>query len=351
MPCPDQRPPVTAQQRQHEEPEMNPFATLTPAGQCRRLHALARQALEVYDLTHIQSVPLAVHSNTLFKVTAAEGVFVLRVSIPDQRTLLEIQSELAWLAALRRETDLVVPEAIPARSGAVVVTATVPGVPEPRHCVLFRWMPGRAVPDQLPAPLAFRAGATLAQLHDHADRFQPPPPFSTTQLDRAWTFGLPAGLTSAAPDPLWPPARRHLVRRVGEEVQALLDQLYADPAQRRFLHLDFHPGNLKQHDGQIAVLDFDDTRWAYPVQDLGTALYYLFDEPGSAEMRAQFLAGYASVRPAGVPPAAQLDLCLAARQIDLLSYVLAMDVLPPAELGGWLDTVERRLRTLFPTLS
>jgi Ser/Thr protein kinase RdoA (MazF antagonist) len=327
---------------------VKPFATLTPGGQCRRLHALARQALAAYDLTSIQSVPLAVHSNTLFKVTAAEGVFVLRVSIPDQRTLLEIQSELAWLAALRRDTALIVPEAIPARSGDTVVTATVPGVPEPRHCVLFRWMPGRTVPDQLPAPIAYRAGATLAHLHDHADSFQPPTPFSTTWLDQAWTFGLPTVVTSTAPDPLWPPARRHLVLRVGEQVQALLDQLDADPAQRRFLHLDFHPGNLKQHAGQIAVLDFDDTRWAYPVQDLGTALYYLFDEPGYAEMRRQFLAGYASVRPAAVPPTSQIDLCLAARQIDLLSYVLAMDVLPPADLPRWLDTVERRLRTLFP---
>lgn len=328
---------------------MKPFATLTPGGQCRRLHGLARQALDAYDLTGIQTVPLAVHSNTLFKVTAAEGVFVLRVSVPEQRTLAEIQSELAWLAALRRDTALVVPEAVPARSGAAVVTVAAPGIPEPRHCVLFHWIAGRHPGDQLPAPVAFRAGATLAQLHDHADGFQPPPLFSTTRLDRAWTFGRPAGLTSADPDPLWPAERRRLVLRVGDKVQALLDQLYAEPAQMRFLHLDFHPGNLKQQAGQVAVLDFDDTRWAYPAQDLGTALYYLFDEPGYAAMRMHFLAGYASVRPAAVPPAAQLDLCIAARQIDLLSYVFHADVLPPAALSGWLDRVERRLRTLFPS--
>lgn len=329
---------------------MKPFATLTAGGQCRRLHALARQALDAYDLTAAHSAPLAVHSNTLFKVTAAEGVFVLRVSVPNERTQLEIESELAWIAALRRDTALAVPEAIPTRSGATVVTAAAPGVPEPRHCVLFRWMAGRTLPDQLSAPMAYQVGATLARLHDHADGFQPPAPFSTTRLDQAWTFGLPAALTNDAPDPLWPPERRRLVLWVAEQVQGLLDRLYADPAQRRFLHLDFHPGNLKQHNGQIAVLDFDDTRWAYPVQDLGTALYYMFVMADYAAVRQQFLAGYASVRPDAVPPDAQLDLCIAARQIDLLSYVLAMDVFAPAEFRDWLDTVERRLRTLFPAL-
>ena len=47
----------------------------------------------------------------------AFSMFCVPANAPGLRTELEIRSELAWLDALRRETDLLVPEAIPTRSG------------------------------------------------------------------------------------------------------------------------------------------------------------------------------------------------------------------------------------------
>jgi Ser/Thr protein kinase RdoA (MazF antagonist) len=59
-----------------------------------------------------------------------------------------------------------------------------------------------------------------------------------------------------------------------------------------------------------------------------------------------FLDGYARVRPSGVPEAEALQTAVITRQIDLLSYVLAHNVLTGAELTRWLGVVERRLRRL-----
>ena len=71
------------------------------------------------------------------------------------------------------------------------------------------------------------------------------------------------------------------------------------------------------------MLDFDDTRWAYPAQDLGIALYYLLDGPTEPVLMGAFLDGYARVRPSGVPEAEALQTAVITRQIDLLSYVQA----------------------------
>jgi len=48
-----------------------------------------------------------------------------------------------WLSALRRETELAVPEPMPTLDGELFTLVASDAVPEPRVCVLFRWLPGR----------------------------------------------------------------------------------------------------------------------------------------------------------------------------------------------------------------
>ncbi len=304
-----------------------------------------RRALAAYPISPVGVRLFAHHTNDLYRVDTPTGRLALRVSAPGQRTPVEIRSELAWLAALERETDVPVPHPLATRAGRRIVQ--VGSGATARAGVLFDWMPGRTVGDRVSPALAREAGGVLARLHDHADRFRPRGAFSDTRLDRAWLFGMPAALTQPARVVGWPRSRRALVREAGERVQAWLDGLYTDPRELRFLHLDFHSGNWKRADGQLAVLDFDDTRWAYPVQDLGIALYYLLDGPTEPVLMGAFLDGYARVRPAGVPDATVLQTAVIARQIDLLSYVVAHHALSGADLTRWLGVVEARLRRLM----
>lgn len=309
------------------------------------MNAEISKALVPYALEDARVRLLARHTNTLYRVETADERYVFRVSAPGLRTEREISSELAWLSALRRDTDLLVPEAVATRSGRRLVrvgskAAVVPGV-------LFRWIDGRVVGDRVSPALVREAGAMLARLHDHADRFKPRGAFSETRLDQAWTYSMPDVLVSQARAVGWPKARRTLLCEAAARVQTWLDGLYAEPAGLRFLHLDFHPGNWKRVDGRLVVLDFDDTRWAYPVQDLGIALYYLLDGPTEPALMGAFLDGYARVRPSGVPEAEELQTAIIMRQIDLLSYVMAHRILTGAELVHWLGVVEGRLRRLM----
>lgn len=309
------------------------------------MNPLLEQALSRYALPTHQARLLAHHTNTLYRVDTARERYVLRVSAPGQRTELEIRSELAWLSALKRDTDLLVPEPVSARNGRRVVTAGFG--PDARSCVLFKWIPGRVVGERVTASLLREAGAGLACLHDHAERFKPRGVFSTTRLDRAWPFGAPEMLAHDRRVAGWSKARRTLLREAAARVQGWLDGLCADASGLRFLHLDFHPGNWKRVDDRLALLDFDDTRWAYPAQDLGIALYYLLDGPTEPILMGAFLDGYARVRPSAVPDAEVLQTAVIARQLDLLSYVVAHDVMAGEDLTRWLGVVEGRLRRLM----
>ena len=80
---------------------------------------------------------------------------MLRIHRPALRTVEAVRSEIMWLAALRRDTDLVVPEPVSSLHLDHVTVINVEGIPEPRICILFHWINGRFLDDGLtPAHLA-----------------------------------------------------------------------------------------------------------------------------------------------------------------------------------------------------
>lgn len=332
------------------EARLPPFESLTGRGQVRRLRALARNALEHYELPVERMSLLRTGFNTIFRLdTADDRRYVLRVNYPNERTLTDIRSETAWLTALARDTDLVVPEPVATTDGDFVVTASAPGVPEPRHCAIFGWIGGRNV--RRPSKrTVYLMGETLAKLHDHADTFQPPPGFTDLALDEVWAFGVPDGLNSDAPDPNFTPERRAILREATQRVKQAIDQLYRDRSAIRFLHADLHYGNIRLQRGRLNVLDFDDSAWGHPVQDIGISLYYLQNRPDIDELRASFMEGYLSLRLSPEQYPGQIDAMIAFRRLDLLSYVTQAEH-PDirAMLPGMLERSEHALRDWLQT--
>src|SRR4051794_21980046 len=124
----------------------NSFASLTQAGQTRRLRELTLVALRQYDLDVASVRLLSNRFNTIFRIDTAGGErFVLRINRPNNRSLTDIRLELIRLDALRREADLLVSEPVSTRNGEFVTTVGTPGVPEARQVALFRWIGGHSL--------------------------------------------------------------------------------------------------------------------------------------------------------------------------------------------------------------
>ena len=83
------------------------------------------------------------------------------------------EAELLWLFALKRDTELSVPEPIAAPNGTLVHRVSTNKIPEGRVVTLLRWIPGRRIGKHPVPPLVRQIGAFMAQLHDHTERFSP----------------------------------------------------------------------------------------------------------------------------------------------------------------------------------
>lgn len=307
-----------------------PFESLTRSGQIRRMRQLAETALASYDLGTVQLTPLMHFFNTTFRIDTypispdvqqvhpAER-YVIRIHRPGTQDASTIQSELLWLLALRRDMGLVVPEPVPTRAGTLVTLAATAGVPEPRQCVIFRWVDGRFLRASLGVQELERVGAFLAQLHQHAGRFVVPEGFSRTRWDYE---GLRSGALGTDLEQSWAhlsQEERGILDAVGEKVQQTMHMLGEGREVFGLIHADFYERNYLFSHREVHAIDFDGCGWGYYLFDIGVAFSTLLARPDYPALRQAFLQGYRSVRPLSTSHEALLDTFIAAR---LMCHVL-----------------------------
>lgn len=332
---------------------MKPFQTLTQRGRARRLRQLALHALELYDLDVARLCLVTNDMNGIFRVETHLGEkWILRVTLPEGgHTRDHVTAEMDWLSALARDTDLSVPHPLPARDGGLLVEAGAVGVPEPRLCEIFSWVPGTDLANRLtPANMA-RLGTLSARLHEHARNFILQRECEILHFDRVFPFPEPVVLFEARFEGLFTPIQRRLFQQAVDWAQAAIDHLKASGEPMRLIHGDLHQWNVRIAHGVLSPIDFEDLMWGWPVQDIATTLYYSQDEPDYAQLRAAFERGYRRVSPWPERSSGEIDAFIAARALGMLNFVLQNHELlemDPIEFG--LRT-ENRLRALIETES
>jgi Ser/Thr protein kinase RdoA (MazF antagonist) len=326
------------------------FADLTRRGRARRLRPIARQALEERGLGDCSLEFLTDDTNTLFRARAASGPgFVVRIGVhgPIAHSPAEAQAETEWLASLR-ESGLKVPEPVPDRRGQLVSVLSASGVEGPRVVVVFRWLPGSLLQERL-TPANLKAyGRLAAELHRHAAGFRPPGESPLPHYDRLFPFDQPEVLFGSPSSPLLPPDRLAVFRRAAERVEEAIGRLEAT-GPMRLLHGDFHVWNVLIHRGEPAAIDFEDLMWGWPIQDIGTALYYLFHRPDFAAVRDGFRRGYERVAPWPEAAPGDLETFIAGRALVLANDVLQMapETLADLDVPEFFARAERRLRAIL----
>jgi Ser/Thr protein kinase RdoA (MazF antagonist) len=344
---------------------MKPFEILTNAGQLNRLRRLAVNALAAYDLEEPRLTPLLHEDNTTFRVDHANGErYVLRIHRP-LRTVEAVRSEMTWLAALRRETEFVVPEPIPTRNGDLVTVTGVEGVPEPRICVLFHWVEGRFLDARLTPSHLARVGALMAGLQVHGAQFQPPDGFVRGRLDnltdgarrtaaRGASEAVVRGQIDHPEDEI---AAIRLITEIcspedGARVATLIGKVREaqrvvgqGPETFGLIHGDLHQGNYLFHGDQVRAIDFDDCGYGYYLYDMAVTLSEVNRRKNTPALRKSFLAGYRRVRHFSPEQEQYLDTFIALRDLQLMTWKIEMRA-HPAFRAGWAASVKEMLQDI-----
>jgi Ser/Thr protein kinase RdoA (MazF antagonist) len=318
------------------------WESLSLRAQLRRLRRLGRTALASFGVQDAGLTLLRHEANTTFRVETVAGRFLLRINRPNVHTHETIESEMAWLTALRRETDLGVPEPVRSRDGSFVVVVEDAGVPVPHACVLMRWLDGRFSDRRLTPAQLRRVGVLEAHLHDHAESWAPPPGFRRPRVDTVTDAGKIASIagSAAASFPGDHPTRddaERCLRLVEALISADAAALVADaldpvrettrrlaqtPGSFGLIHGDLHYENFLFHDGAVRAIDFDDCGWGFHLYDLAVTLWELEERPRYCELRDALLDAYAERRALPHDHTTHLQALFVLRRMQMLTWAL-----------------------------
>lgn len=299
---------------------MKDWADLTEAGQFRRLRRLASAALTRYPIKPEQLRFVGGFTNAIFRVDTPGSTYALRVDYRGDHSDTDVENELAWLKALDSETDLDICRFVSSRDGTDYVYAAAEGIPQARRCVLFEWIPGRPLDDNITEAGYHALGRLAAGLHLHGTTFSPP--HRPLVWDRVfyWPEEVdPVVIYEPRMDRYIDKARRRTLDGALAAVATAFARL--DPAQAHVIHGDLHPSNVHRFRNRLIGFDFEDITLGHRVQDVAITLFYERDHPAYADLRTAYREGYTELAPWPVAYEGELEHFMAARSLSFVNYV------------------------------
>lgn len=293
------------------------YLALSTDQQVDALRPAARDAARQFGLD-VATIEVVRHAfNTTFAVDTVDGQrLALRVNTNSTSTPAEVIAQQVWQVAIASDTPVLVPRPIATPEGAWFAEVECAPLARTLLVTASSWLDGPDLDLDLPTLDVVRElGRAMALLHEHAADWTLPaggemPTFDTPLFgDDDHLDGSP-GLSSE---------QREVIDRARVETAAAFVRVY-DGVPRRALHADLHGGNLKWHEGRLAVFDFDDCGVGVPALDLAISTFYL--RGGDPAPEAALREGYADVAPLPDIDPADHEALIAARQLLLANSVL-----------------------------
>ncbi|MDH3377579.1 MAG: phosphotransferase [Gammaproteobacteria bacterium] len=282
--------------------------------------------VKLYDFSDDTVVsPLSESENKVFLISDPDRAdkYVARVNSGRlaYHTPPSVASELTWMMALRRDTDIVVPEVLSAKDGSLVQTITVTDVDKPRCVAIYSFIPGIEPPADELMPGFERLGEITGHMNLHAKSWTPPHQFTR----HSWT---PDNILNDRLN--WGPWQEgvgiereglKLLSQAAEVVRNRLATLSTDREYLGLIHGDLRAANLLVDGDQTAIIDFDDCGFGWYLFDLATALSFLEERADVPDLIASWLEGYRRVAQVPADMEAEIPTLITLRRIQLIGWL------------------------------
>jgi Ser/Thr protein kinase RdoA (MazF antagonist) len=277
--------------------------------------------------------------NTTYRVSDGQVSLALRLARPGYQSRAGIESELAWMSALR-EHGIDTPVAVSGLNGEIVQELALSdgGV---QLAIAFEWVEGVALPQVEELDPWNRLGEIMAEVHEHGSNWSPPPGFTRPAWDLDALVGDSPRWGTPVPDDVWSESDRRLILAARAAVRERLGQFGTAPSRFGLIHADLGFENvLVQADGKTVVIDFDDCGPSWYMYELASVLYPLEDTPAFSARRDMLTAGYREARQLPDHEIAELPTFVMCRRLATLGWTFSRGDTPHAQRQR-----ERRLAT------
>lgn len=299
--------------------------------------AATRRAMALHGYPEDAAIiPFSVTENPTYRVEAPGfDAVVLRIYHPGVRPRREIESELAWLSALQRDTDIRVPNVFPTADGSSVLEVGTSGAP--MFAAVFELVPGREMADDDLPSMMTRLGRLTAQLHTHARSWQRPAWFDRPVWNVDTTIGDSPhwGPWQAS---VFDPDERQQLERLAEALRGRLRTFGDGPDRFGLVHADLRMANVLFDGSEITVIDFDDSGFSWYLYDLAATFTFCEDRSDLDALVAAWVDSYRTVAPLPETDASEIPTFIMLRRLLVCAfagYRSDTDLVAEMHAGGY----------------
>ncbi|MCY3864070.1 MAG: phosphotransferase [Chloroflexi bacterium] len=290
---------------------------------------IAQCALNRWDIVPRKTRWLGRGSNVVFRVTAAQADYALRLHPPGSTDAARLRAELEWLTSIRRETHLLAPHPVLARVDGreqqyLALHHDLLPPPSTVYAVLFDYIGGESKPaSELSADDVYRIGVLLGALHSEA-QFKAAGDFEGRLLDWAGLFGEDSPYASPSAGASLRAEQGRILDQAAQQLRAQMSTLASKSGAMGLIHADLLAKNILFRAESIAALDFEYCGWGFYLYDLAPLLWQLKGERAADYLMLEDVMwrGYTSVRRMDEGDRALLETFIAARQIASIRWLL-----------------------------
>jgi len=259
---------------------------------------LTQLLVEQWGINDLSSVALiSARENTVFSVNAGNAKYALRVHRAGYHSDEALTSELQWMAALDSH-GVTTPKVIPTKDGTLFRHFSDS---DPRQVDLLEWVLGTPLGaidkggNECGTGIAENysmVGSLMAKLHNQSEVWERPIGFTRHYWDVDGLLG---------DNPLWgrfweaegiDVSRKDLILKARNKAKSELALFGKGDDRFGLIHADFLPENLLYSNGEITLIDFDDSGFGWHMFDVATTLFYLVRENVFSDVLDSFVAGY-----------------------------------------------------------
>jgi Ser/Thr protein kinase RdoA (MazF antagonist) len=291
----------------------------------------ARAAIALYPLSASCRAELVRYGeNTTYRLTDGRRSLALRLGRPGYQCKASMESEIAWMSALR-ERGIETPAALAGINGAFVQEVRLPHG-DVQLAAAFEWVQGIPLPEVDGLDAWARLGEIMAEVHQHTRAWQPPPGFTRPAWDQDAVVGDSPRWGTPVPAGVWSERDAGAILAARDAVRERLARFGTGSERFGLIHADLGFENvLVQPDGRTILIDFDDCGPSWYLYELASVLYPM---EASADFHARvemLIAGYRRVRALSDADLAELPTFLMCRRLTTLGWTFSRPDTPHAQ--------------------
>lgn len=288
------------------------------------LDHLAHTALALWDLPRGATAHLInVAENKTYLVTAPCGYkAVLRLHRAGYHSQQAIASELMWLEALGRDTNIPTPNVIVGRDHRPIQRVTLDSESTPHYMVMFDHISGHAPDETQDIRPGFETlGRLAAACHQHVTSWEKPVGFTRFSWDTDAVFGPHAPWGNWRDAPGVSTTNQSVLEAIEETIIHRLGRYGQASDRYNLIHADMRLANLLVDGPTTRLIDFDDCGYGWFMYDFAAAISFMEDDPRVPAFKAAWLKGYEAVRALTPDDSAEMDTFIMLRRMALLAWI------------------------------